>query len=383
LIFRRFIGSGRHVVTGLGGLTMANQQVFVLGSDGNLWLEEGPFGKQIPPSRVQVDANVDLYNAFQAFFANEIFVCGSDGNLWLEEGPFGTIPLPSSSYPPSPGSRVQIDGSIGAFYAWDPGHVFVCGNDGNLWLEFDFGTTIPAVPPPRYQIDGNVAEFQPIGLEEVFVLGTDGNLWQELGSFGTVPLPSCNGGTWGCRNQVDANVKSFWALDSQNVYVVGTDGNLWLERGPFGKQVPPSRTQVDGNVAVIEAIDSSEILVLGSDLNLWLEHAPFGTVPLPPCSQTSGIGKGFGCRDLIYSNVLAFGYNPYAGGVFVIDGNLNLWQVGTPPVQIDANVIAFQPLNPEQMLFRKELSTRKGLPTSRPVKAKALSLASSVQRKRA
>lgn len=72
---------------------MANQQIFVLGSDGNLWLEDGPFGKQIPPPRVQVDGSVNLNAAFQAFFWNEVFVCGSDGNLWLEQGPFGTVPL--------------------------------------------------------------------------------------------------------------------------------------------------------------------------------------------------------------------------------------------------------------------------------------------------
>ncbi len=360
---------------------MANQQIFVLGSDGNLWLEEGPFGTQIPPARVQVDGNVNLYAAFQAFFWNEIFVCGSDGNLWLEEGPFGTIPLPGSSYPPSPGSRVQIDGSVSGFYAWDPGNVFVLGNDGNLWLEFGFGTTTPAVPPPRYPVDGNVAEFQPISLDEVFVLGQDGNLWQEFGPFGTVPLPSCNGETSGCRNQVDANVNSFWAVDSENVYVLGTDKNLWLEQGIFGKKIPPARVQVDGNVAGMWGVDSSTVYVLGTDGNLWLEHAPFGTVPLPPCSQTSGFGKGFGCRDLIFSNVLAFGYFPDAGGVFVVDGNLNLWQVGTPSVQIDGNVIAFQPLSSQQMLFRKDIGTGKGLSVTRPVRTKSRTLVSA-QRKR-
>ncbi len=362
---------------------MANQQIFVLGSDGNLWLEEGPFGQQIPPPRVPIDGNVDLYAAFQAFFANEVFVCGSDGNLWLEQGPYGTVPLPGSSYPPSPSSRVQIDGNVSGFYAWDPGNVFVLGKDGNLWLEFGFGTTNPAVPPPRYQVDGSVAEFQPVSLDEVFVLGQDGNLWQEFGPFDTVPLPSCNGGTSGCRNQVDGNVNSFWALDSNNVFVVGNDGNLWLETGPFGKQVPPPRVQVDGNVAGIWAVDTSTIYVLGKDGNLWLENAPFGTVPLPPCSQTSGFGKGFGCRDLIYSNVLAFGYFPDAGGVFVVDGNLNLWQVGPPAVQIDGSVIAFQPLTAEQMLYRKGKDTgaKKGTMAVRPIRTK-IPVLSSAQRRR-
>jgi hypothetical protein len=71
------------------------------------------------------------------------------------------------------------------------------------------------------------------------------------------------------------------------------------------------------------------------------------------CSQTSGFGKGFGCRTLVHSNVAAFGYFPDAGGVYVVDGNLDLWQVGPPPVKIDGNVIDFQPLSPEQMLMRR------------------------------
>jgi hypothetical protein len=344
---------------------MAGQQIFVLGSDGNLWLEEAPFGKQIPPFRVQVDGNVDLYASFQAFNAEEALVCGSDGNLWLEEAPFGAAPLPDTSYPPSPGSRVQIDGSVGAYYGWSPGEIFVAGQDGNLWLEFGFGTSIPAVPPPRTQIDGSVAEFQPISLEEVFVRGQDGNLWREIGPFGTVPPPPCNGGSSGCRNQVDANVHSFWAVDSQNVFVLGTDGNLWLEPAG-GHKVPPPRVQVDGNAAGVWAVDAETVYVLGTDSNLWLEHAPFGVVPLPSCSQTSGFGKGFGCRDFIYSNVAAFGYFPDAGGVYVIDGDLNLWQVGPPPVQIDGNVIDFQPLSQEQSLAQIRSRGRRAAP--RPVR---------------
>lgn len=332
-------------------------QIFVLGGDGNLWLEEAPFGVQIPPKRVPVDGNVDLYASFQAVFSNEAFVCGSDGNLWLEMGPFGPVPLPSvSSFPPPPGTRYQIDGSVGAYDVWDPGNVFVCGTDGNLWLEFGFGTTIPTVPPPRYQVDGSVHEFQVMDINEVFVLGTDGNLWQELGSFGTVPLPSCNGGKFGCRNQVDGNVETFFAIDSNHVYVIGKDGNLWLEQGPFGQQVPPVRVLVDSNALEVWGISTGEAYVLGTDLNLWLEHAPFGTVPLPPCSQTSGFGKGFGCRDLAWSYVAAFGYFPDAGGLYVTDGNLNLWFVGQPggtAVQIDGTVIDFQPLSFDQMMLRK------------------------------
>jgi hypothetical protein len=349
---------------------MPDPEIFVLGSDGNLWLETGPYGPpNIPPFRTPVDGNVDLFAAFQAFSSQQVFVCGSDGDLWLEQGPWGKVPLPDSSYPPGPGSRYQIDGSVAAFWAWSPQEVFVLGRDGNLWLEFGFGTTNPTVPPPRTPIDGNVAGFQPLSLQEVFVLGGDGNLWHELAPFGAVPLPSCNGGTSGCRNQVDANVLDFWAVDSDHVFVLGTDHNLWLEQGPFGQQIPPLRTPVDANAALVEAIDADQAFVVGTDDNLWLENSPFGVVPLPPCSQTSGFGQGFRCRDFIFSNVAAFGYFQDAGGMYVVDGNLDFWQVGPPNVQIDGSVIAFQPLSSEQTQLRTNIRHRSGRRTLRPVRA--------------
>jgi hypothetical protein len=334
--------------------TMTVQQIYILGTDGNLWLAGAPFGKQIPPLRTQVDGNVSYFNAFSA---QQVLVLGGDSNLWLEVGPFGQVPLTdTSTFPPSLGTRYQIDGSVGGFSPWSPEEVFVLGNDDNAWLEFSFGTTIPTVPPPRTQIDGSVDELWPISLQELYVLGNDGNLWHELGPYGTVPLPPCNGGTAGCRTQVDADVAFFTPVDSTHVFVADRNNNLWLDQGDWGS-IPPLRTAVDGNVADFLAVDAETVYVLGTDGNLWLENAPFGTVPLPLCSETSGFGQGFGCRTLIASNVLAFDYFPDAGGLFFIDGNDNLWQA-SPLVQIDGNVYSFQPLAPEQSLMAKRL--RKG-----------------------
>jgi hypothetical protein len=63
------------------------QEIIMLGIDGNLWLEEAPFG-QVPPKRQQVDSHVWT---FQAVDANSVFVLGSDGKLWLEHAPFGKV----------------------------------------------------------------------------------------------------------------------------------------------------------------------------------------------------------------------------------------------------------------------------------------------------
>ena len=76
---------------------MAALEFFVLDTGGNLWLQGETFANQ-------VDGNVDFFAAFQGLSSNQVLVCGSDGNLWLEQGPFGQVPLPESSYPPGPSS---------------------------------------------------------------------------------------------------------------------------------------------------------------------------------------------------------------------------------------------------------------------------------------
>jgi hypothetical protein len=87
----------------LGNLTfqgLSATQAYVLGKDGNLWLENAPWG-HVPPSREQVDGNVA---AFQALSATQAYVLGKDGNLWLENAPWGHVPP----------SREQVDGNVAA-----------------------------------------------------------------------------------------------------------------------------------------------------------------------------------------------------------------------------------------------------------------------------
>jgi len=333
---------------------MANQiQAFVLGSDGNLWLETGPFNNlsQTLATRQQIDANVtNLYSqvgenrvwrtGFQAINAGEIYVLGTDDNLWLEHAPFNSVPP----------SRVQVDGSVQTFQAIDIGTVFVLGNDGNLWLErAPFGT----VPPARTQIDGSVLAFQALDTETVFVLGTDGNLWLETAPFGNVPP---------FRQQIDANVSQFWAVDQGTVYVLGNDLNLWYEPGPFGDMniSLSNRTQIDANVndfqplrvstdggSTISGSNADVIFILGHDSNLWLVQGPYG-----------GVSHTMQTRQFVDGNVISFGAVD-TSNVFVIDGNLNLWYE-TPPYgaqhrqQVDGNTVACQPLFPPEQLFARQ-----------------------------
>ena len=93
--------------------------VYVLGSDGKLWLEHAPFGT-VPPKREQVDANVAGpgiadFGPLHAMDAATVYVLGSDGKVWLEHGPFGTVPP----------KREQVDTDIVGFRAVDAATAYV------------------------------------------------------------------------------------------------------------------------------------------------------------------------------------------------------------------------------------------------------------------
>jgi hypothetical protein len=143
--------------------------IFVLGNDGNLWLDTGPFGT-VPPSRQHVDTNVRSIGALGVYAF--LWVLGTDGNLWLELSPFGTVPP----------QRVLIDSNVNLFQPLDLNDVIVLRNDATLWLEQGSSGT-----PKRTQIDATVMEFVATDTNNVLVLGGDGKLWWETGPFGTVP----------------------------------------------------------------------------------------------------------------------------------------------------------------------------------------------------
>jgi hypothetical protein len=227
------------------------QEIFVLGHDGKLWLEQAPFGT-VPPARKLVDTQVIT---FQALDFNDVAVLGSDQNLWMEKSPFGTAPP----------ARSHVDANVLDFQAFNTQSILVLGTDRNLWFEHaPFGN----IPPARQQVDANVATFEAVDQQTIYILGTDLNLWLATGPFGNVPP---------ARKQVDANVRNFAAVDHGTVFVLGMDGHLWLETAPFST-VPPSRTKVDSNVLAMQATSSANsVWVLRNDATLWLETAPYGT----------------------------------------------------------------------------------------------------------
>jgi Pectate lyase superfamily protein len=98
--------------------------VLELGTDGNLWLEHGPFGTNVPPPRDPVDSNV---LTFQGLAKNSVLVLDSNGGLWLESAPFGRANRkPVSPYAPLGGPAIQLGQCTGP--------ISIKGNAIRNWL---------------------------------------------------------------------------------------------------------------------------------------------------------------------------------------------------------------------------------------------------------
>jgi hypothetical protein len=248
-----------------------NTAVYVLTSDGQVWLDQTPFSQVPPPSRGHV--YTDALGCW-AVSATTVYVLGSDGNLYFATAPFVTPPL-------------QVDSNAVACAPVDANTVYVLGSDGNLWKETGpFQTTDPVTGAvtdyprdqgPRHcvQVDSNVIACAAVNDTTIFVIDREGNLWLEVATdsapWGTTIPPA--------RTHIDSRVIGCSAVDQNTVYVLGSDGNLWLESAPFGERLPPLRTLVDSNVAGCSAVDHSQVYVVGYDGKLWLEKGPFGTIP--------------------------------------------------------------------------------------------------------
>ena len=260
---------------------------FVLGTDGNLWLETGPWGNisQVIQRRQLVDQNVSRIfaqvggfrtwrPAFQPLSTSELYVIRADGSLWYEYQP-----VPIAAWQKAP-----VDNDVSQICALDSNTVYVLGSDGNLWLETGPWGSIANTIQDRLQVDGSVQGFQPLDTDNIFVLGNDGNLWLEHGPWGNVT------NTMNSRRFIDGNVIQFWALNMQQVFVLRKDTSLWLE---IGNNDSPQA--IDNSVVDFQPLDSNTVFVLGHDGNLWLETGPFGNI-----SET--IAR----RKQVSSNVLTF-----------------------------------------------------------------------------
>jgi hypothetical protein len=312
-----------------------DENVYVLGTDGKLWLETAPFGNA-PPKRVEVDVNVKAWRT--VFTTGALLVLHTDNTLWTYPAPD-----PNARYRIEPRPPVQIDGDVKDFFSWDGETIFVLGTNGNFWQE---SAPFGKVPPHRIPVDEGVLSFYPL-LEQIsqggsnvsfliqgtipgnpvlienppygslpptatlvdkfvsqfadggtnydgqifLMLLTNGMLYQETGPFGT-GNPR--------RTTVDQNVKTFRGpAPDGSLYVLTTDANntLWLDFAPFGDTVPPARVAIDTNIATMEGLNEYEVYVLDRQGTLSLWQGPFssrsgGFYPGNEGSGSGGYGGG-------------------------------------------------------------------------------------------
>jgi hypothetical protein len=90
-----------------------------------------------------------------------LWVLGANGNLWLDFSPFETVPS----------QRILIDSNVLAFQLIDSNEVVVLRNDSTL--RFNQGAS---EAPTRAQIDANVMEFAASDTQNMLVLSGDGKL---------------------------------------------------------------------------------------------------------------------------------------------------------------------------------------------------------------
>src|SRR5580658_818135 len=122
-------------------LPISETAVYVLGTDGKLWLEKAPFGN-VPPARNLVDSDVSAWKPG----ANppELFVLKGDASLWCYPTGF-----PAKATEGRSGTQI-VDNDVLDFYPWDEDTLFILGTNGRLWqAKPPYGKT----PPTRVPVD--------------------------------------------------------------------------------------------------------------------------------------------------------------------------------------------------------------------------------------
>jgi hypothetical protein len=223
-----------------------------------------------------------------------IFVTGSDGNLWCRWSDGGNWHWLNMGKPPS----AHIRASMGAVSVMDTPtsaqrpHVFVEGNDFNLWCLWSDGANwqwLNMGKPATANITGLAGAVTVMDTPtspqraHVFVTGNDGNLWCRWS----------DGPNWHWLNMgkpPGANIRAAMGAVSvmdtpasgqrPHVFVEGHDGNLWCRwsDGPnwhwLNMEKPPGaniRTPL-GAVTVMDTPNSPQrphVFVEGNDFNLW------------------------------------------------------------------------------------------------------------------
>jgi uncharacterized protein YfiM (DUF2279 family) len=274
-----------------GGGGTLNENVYVLGSDGQLyldyydagswnWINLGTGGVPLSGSPAAIN-----YPGSDGTLHENVYVLGSGGNLYLAsyDGGWNWINLGNAGVSLS-GNPVAINypASDGTLHE----NVYALGSDGNLYIDaYDGGSwSWVNLGNGGVSLSGSPAAINYTGTdgvphENVYVLGSDGNLyiavydgtawsWVNLG----------NGGVALSGSLAVINFPGSNGLLHENVYVLGSDGNLYiavydgsawswvnLDNGGVALSGSPSVVNSSGQDGVLH----ESVFILGSDGDLY------------------------------------------------------------------------------------------------------------------
>ena len=320
---------------GIGAVNIGgNDNVFYQGFDGNVW-ENYWTGSSwtslnlgTPPGGVSIVRSIGAnVNGGSPFGYSEVFVVGSDGNLWDSNRSGSSWTWLNLSRP----SGVNINSSLGVSVYGNSTEVFVMGSDGNIWEDTWNGSTWVwrnlGTPNSTVGITAALGTAVVSGAyTQVYVKGTDGNVWED----------TWNGSTWVWYNLGKpsstigiANAAGTFVIgNSTDVFVIGTDGNIWetyYDGSSWGWHKVGAPTTVGIAYALGSVLaygNSQEVFVLGTDGNVWEAYYNGSTwVWTNPGNPGSASIVGYVGMTVPSSSA----NNPQ---VYVIGSDSSLWQLG-------------------------------------------------------
>jgi hypothetical protein len=306
-----------------------SQHVFVLGTDGALRLDEGPFnstGGNAKPANTSTIIDRGI-KSFEAVSLSKVLTLRDDGALLTVSAPFSGAPgicvqgfvwrdaYAGDHICVTPGTRSQavadnaaaasrvtpsfpgsLNGTCVPGFVWREAnakdHVCVSpGTRAQTALDNTFGPRRVAGAGSTRLLGSPVSKFQAMANGDTMVLDTNGKLWLA----GTSPASPAK------PVQVAMNVRAFQNTDTRHTLILTTDDRLQPYPGAVLGTVPEvyeniwafeqagdgslfeidtddvlwraqPRRQIDTNVRKLQALDANTVFVLKYDGTLWLRR---------------------------------------------------------------------------------------------------------------
>ena len=329
--------------------------VFVEGNDFNLWCRYSNgadwawtnMGKPQGANIIGLVGAVTVRDTPTSPQRAHVFVAGNDGNLWCRYSNGADWAWTNMGKP----QGANIRGLMGAVTVMDTPtspqrpHVFVEGNDFNLWCRYSNGADWAWTnmgKPQGANIIGLVGAVTvrdtPTSPQRahVFVAGNDGNLWCRYS----------NGADWAWTNMgkpQGANIRGLMGavtvMDTPtspqrpHVFVEGNDFNLWCRYSngadwAWTNMGKPQGANIIGLVGAVTVRDTptspqrAHVFVAGNDGNLWCRYSNGADWAW----TNMGKPQGANIRGLMGAvTVMDTPTSPQRPHVFVEGNDFNLW----------------------------------------------------------